>query len=152
VSVDLVIQHIKRMRRIVLSSWPGWHCHIFPHYLLNDTIFEKKVLEHKMCVLIFSTNFVWNYIYSPTNVQFNHINCVTLSYMFRNLNSGSSSGTINIEIKCTEWITFSLSGTFLILRGIQRGTVRNVIGLLILRWIHKCKRSSCKVPVILVRF
>jgi hypothetical protein len=34
------------------------------------------------------------YIYSPTNVQFNHINCaITLSYMFRTLNLGSSSGT-----------------------------------------------------------
>jgi hypothetical protein len=34
------------------------------------------------------------YIYSPTNVQFNHINCVILlSYMFRTLNLGSSSGT-----------------------------------------------------------
>jgi hypothetical protein len=28
----------------------------FPHYLINGTIFEKKkVFEHKMCVLIFST-------------------------------------------------------------------------------------------------
>jgi hypothetical protein len=34
--------------------------HIFPHYLINGTIFEKKkeVIEHKMCVLVFSTNFV----------------------------------------------------------------------------------------------
>ena len=31
----------------------------FPHYLINGTIFErKKNSEHKMCVLIFSTNFV----------------------------------------------------------------------------------------------
>jgi hypothetical protein len=33
-------------------------------------------------------------IYSPTNVQFNHIICViSLSYMFLILNLGSSSGT-----------------------------------------------------------
>ena len=31
----------------------------FPHYLINDTIFErKKLTEHKMCALIFSTNFI----------------------------------------------------------------------------------------------
>jgi hypothetical protein len=30
-------------------------CNIFPHYLINGMIFEKKVIEHKMCVLIFST-------------------------------------------------------------------------------------------------
>jgi len=30
---------------------------IFPHSLINDTIFEKKVTERKMCVLIFSTTF-----------------------------------------------------------------------------------------------
>ena len=29
--------------------------HIFPRYLINGTIFEKKVIEYKMCVLIFST-------------------------------------------------------------------------------------------------
>ena len=28
----------------------------FAHYLIKSTIFEKKVIEHKMCVLIFSTN------------------------------------------------------------------------------------------------
>jgi hypothetical protein len=31
---------------------------IFPHYLINDTIFrggKKKVIEHKICVLIVST-------------------------------------------------------------------------------------------------
>ena len=28
--------------------------HIFPHYLINDTIFGE-VIEHKMRVLIFST-------------------------------------------------------------------------------------------------
>jgi hypothetical protein len=35
--------------------WPLWLDHIFRHYLINGTIFEKKVAEHKMSVLIFST-------------------------------------------------------------------------------------------------
>ena len=34
---------------------PVWLHHIFRHYLINGTIFRKKVAEHKMCALIFST-------------------------------------------------------------------------------------------------
>jgi hypothetical protein len=34
---------------------------VFQHYLINGTIFErKKVIEQKMCVVIFSTTFIWN--------------------------------------------------------------------------------------------
>jgi len=29
--------------------WPDRLYKIFPHYLINGTIFEKKVTEHKMC-------------------------------------------------------------------------------------------------------
>jgi hypothetical protein len=47
------------------------------------------------------------YIYSPTNVKFNIINCVTLSYMFRTLNSCSSSGTHHLKLH-----TFTLISTF----------------------------------------
>ena len=38
-SVALVIQHAMRMRCLTLSSV----YHIFPHYLINGTIFEKKI-------------------------------------------------------------------------------------------------------------
>ena len=42
--------------------------HIFPHYLINGTIFEKKTfIEHKMYVLIFSTTFVWHISHSKKN-------------------------------------------------------------------------------------
>jgi hypothetical protein len=45
--------------------WPVLLYTIFPHYLINGTIFgEKKVTEHKTCVLIFSTTFVWNIFHS----------------------------------------------------------------------------------------
>ena len=39
------------MRRILLSSVPCLH-NILPHYLMKGTIFEKRIIEHKLCVLI----------------------------------------------------------------------------------------------------
>jgi hypothetical protein len=55
VSALLVIQHLTRMRRIILSSVACLFLNIFPHYLINITIIGKKITEHNMCVLIFST-------------------------------------------------------------------------------------------------
>jgi len=54
VSVTLLIQHAKRMRRIVWSFCPVWLCHIFPHYLINGTIIGgKKMLLDIKCVFWF---------------------------------------------------------------------------------------------------
>ena len=37
--------------------WPAPHYTIFPHYLTKGKFFRKKnIIEHKMCVLSFSTN------------------------------------------------------------------------------------------------
>jgi hypothetical protein len=55
--VSLVIQHAMRVRYIMLSSLVCLG-HILAHYLINGTIFGEKGIEHKMCVLIFSTTFV----------------------------------------------------------------------------------------------
>ena len=43
---------------------------IFPHYLRNGMIFggEKKGIAHKMCIVIFSTTFVWNISHSKKNL------------------------------------------------------------------------------------
>ena len=69
---------------VKLHETPIWvsqcarrHCHlwpvplysIFPHFLINGTIFgekkkKKKITEHKMCVLIFSTTFICNISHS----------------------------------------------------------------------------------------
>ena len=38
--------------------WPLQLYHIFRHYLTNITFFGKGAVEHKMCVLIFSTTSV----------------------------------------------------------------------------------------------
>ena len=42
VSVALVIQHAKRMRRIILSSVACLAVPYFSHYLINGTIFGKS--------------------------------------------------------------------------------------------------------------
>jgi len=57
VSVALVIHHAMRMRRIIMSSLTLSGCTIFSHVTSQRQDFrEKKVIEHKMCVLIFCTN------------------------------------------------------------------------------------------------
>ena len=33
--------------------WPVRLYNIFPHYLINGAIFEKRAIEHKMCAVIF---------------------------------------------------------------------------------------------------
>jgi len=45
--------------------WPVWLFRIFPHYLINGTIFgRKRCTKYKMCVLMFSATFVWNIFHS----------------------------------------------------------------------------------------
>jgi hypothetical protein len=46
-----------------LYEWPARICSIIPHYFING-IFFKEVVEHRTCVLIFSTNFVRNISHS----------------------------------------------------------------------------------------
>jgi hypothetical protein len=68
VTVTLVIQHVKRMRLIIPSSVA---CPALPYFSTLSqkphNFREKKVTEHKMCILIFCTTFVWNISYSNKN-------------------------------------------------------------------------------------
>ena len=56
VSVALGIQNAMRMRYIVICGLPG--CTEFFHIISQRARFFKNVIEHKMCVLIFSITFV----------------------------------------------------------------------------------------------
>jgi hypothetical protein len=60
VSVALVIQHAKRMRHVVLPSVACLALAYFSTLSHKQHDFRKNVTEYKMCVLILSTNFVWN--------------------------------------------------------------------------------------------
>ena len=45
---------------------PVWFYHIFPHYLINGTIFGKKLLNKNVCLISYAA-FVWNISYPKKN-------------------------------------------------------------------------------------
>jgi hypothetical protein len=57
VYVALVIQRKMRMRLTILSSWPAQLYHIFPNYLINATIFGKRVFDMKFVLRFSLQNF-----------------------------------------------------------------------------------------------
>ena len=67
VCVSFVIQHAMRMRSMTMSTVT---CLALPYF---STLSHKRhdfrggVIEHKMCVLIFSTTFVWNISHPKKN-------------------------------------------------------------------------------------
>jgi len=55
----LVIRHTVRVffyASLYCHVWPVWLYHLFSHYIINGTIFGKKVLNIKF-VLVFTTTF-----------------------------------------------------------------------------------------------
>ena len=82
VSVTLAIQQATRMRHIVI-------CGLFRStkffHIISQTTWssgvEKKVPEHKLCVLNFSTNFIWKMIHSKKNLA----RCIMNIRVYRSL-------------------------------------------------------------------
>jgi hypothetical protein len=73
VFVSLFPQSAKRMRRIILSSVASQAVSYFStsYHKYHDV--RKKVIAHKMCVLIFSTTFVWDISHFKRNwARYNH--------------------------------------------------------------------------------
>jgi hypothetical protein len=68
VSVALVIQHAKRMCPIILSSVACLALQYFSTLSHKRQDFREKVIKHKMCVLFFSTTFVWNISHFKNNL------------------------------------------------------------------------------------
>jgi hypothetical protein len=58
VSVDFGTHHAMRTRRVVV--WPARLYNIFPLYLINGTIFGKKVIKHRIVLIFPTTFFFWN--------------------------------------------------------------------------------------------
>ena len=49
--------------------WPVLFYHIFPHYLINDTTSEKKLVEHEMCIFSFSIYFFFEKLLILRRIQ-----------------------------------------------------------------------------------
>jgi len=49
---------------------PVWLYHTFPHYLINTTIFGKKIIEYETCFFYFSTNWYERFLIQE---EFNQI-------------------------------------------------------------------------------
>jgi hypothetical protein len=72
-------RHLVRIRHIVISDLS--RCTVFPYYLIKGTIFENKIFEPKMCVLISPANFIRNISY-PTKNRGNYDQKCILVFMY----------------------------------------------------------------------
>jgi len=95
--------------------WPAPLYSIFPHYLINGTIFlkKKKIIEHKICVLIFSIILSEKFIILISTVRDNISICwswckipVILFRFWRNFNfldTISKRNQYQISWKSVQW-------------------------------------------------
>ena len=94
---------------------------VLPYCLINDIIFENKVIEHKMCVLIFYTNLPETFLIlrrttpDTIKIQNSHHSCPILRYIefsrqfleYSNtkFHENPSSGSRVVPCGQTEWRT-----------------------------------------------
>jgi hypothetical protein len=78
--------------------WPAKLYNIFPHYLIKNMVFEKKNIEHTMCVLIFSTTFIWNISHSKKKWARYDLKCV-LVFMQSSLRSFPILRKLNYSLR-----------------------------------------------------
>ena len=70
VCVALVIQHAVRMRIIIVSSAACLQYRLFSHYFIKETILgKKKIIEHKMLILVFCTTSIWKFLILSNTVR-----------------------------------------------------------------------------------
>jgi hypothetical protein len=87
--VALGIQHVTRMRHIFTVACPA--VQYFSTLSQERHDFRKTVTENKMCVLTFSTTFIWNISYSKkTWAQYNKKVCIGLHIKYPLFLSGFS--------------------------------------------------------------
>jgi hypothetical protein len=75
------LTHSARNRRVSFSLRPLWLHHIFRHYLINDTIFGKKLLDVN-CVFRFSLQLLYEIFLIVRRIQGDVINVKTSSLKY----------------------------------------------------------------------
>ena len=115
--------------------WPAPLLQYFSTLSHKRRDFRKKVTEHKMCVLILSTTFVWNITHSKKRWKRYDKKCNILKpndhfiiFPHYLINSTIFERKIKLlETKCVFWFSLQLlSETFLILRRNERDMIKNL--------------------------
>jgi hypothetical protein len=102
VSVALVIQHAKRMRRVIFSSVACLFLPYISTYFINGTILGKKLLRIN-CLLNFPTTFAWNTYHSKKNSVRYHKYTQFLSDFNETVIFSFLSNLIENETFCTDF-------------------------------------------------
>jgi hypothetical protein len=83
-AVALVVQNAMHMCHVILSSVASLALPYFSTLTHKWHDFQKNITEHTMCVLIFSTTFIWNISHSKKNwVRYDHKSILVVMWSTR---------------------------------------------------------------------